>query len=161
MGYIIAYTLGSSAILYSEEIETRNYAEAARNFLEEHPEVSEDNIEFIQEQLDDCRVTKWHPAGTLYYLNGWTVTREYGGHEEGGWYYNAGVPVAVIPVNVVCKPTELPEDVLGEQIEGLKKLLEDNFKHGDIYSVLGGEDVEVRVQSEFGRAFPEHRPIYE
>jgi hypothetical protein len=32
------------------------------------------------------------------YANAYAVEREYGGAEEGGWWYNAGTPLASIPV---------------------------------------------------------------
>ncbi len=32
------------------------------------------------------------------FVNVYAVTRNYGGPEEGGWYYNAGTPLASIPI---------------------------------------------------------------
>lgn len=34
----------------------------------------------------------------LLYVNAYSVTRHYGGPEEGGWYFNAGEPLASIPI---------------------------------------------------------------
>lgn len=34
----------------------------------------------------------------LIYLNVYAVTRHYGGPEEGGWWFNAGEPLASIPL---------------------------------------------------------------
>ena len=34
----------------------------------------------------------------VLYVNAYAVTRHYGGPEEGGWWYNAGEPLASIPV---------------------------------------------------------------
>jgi hypothetical protein len=33
-----------------------------------------------------------------FYVNAYAVTRNYGGPEEGGWYYNAGEPLASVPI---------------------------------------------------------------
>jgi hypothetical protein len=38
---------------------------------------------------------------TLMYLNVYEVTRHFGGHEEGGWWYNHHEPIASIPVKAV------------------------------------------------------------
>ncbi len=34
----------------------------------------------------------------LIYINAYAVTRHYGGAEEGGWWYNAGEPIASVPI---------------------------------------------------------------
>jgi hypothetical protein len=34
----------------------------------------------------------------MLYINAYRVSRVYGGHEEGGWYYDAGEPLAAIPI---------------------------------------------------------------
>lgn len=36
------------------------------------------------------------------YLNVYAVTRHYGGPEEGGWWYNAGQPLASVPIKAVA-----------------------------------------------------------
>lgn len=48
-----------------------------------------------------------------FYINAYAVTRHYGGPEEGGWWYNAGEPLASVPIQAerleVC-PTFVDED---------------------------------------------------
>jgi len=34
----------------------------------------------------------------LLYVNAYSVTRHFGGREEGGWWFNAGEPLASIPI---------------------------------------------------------------
>jgi len=44
----------------------------------------------------------------ILYVNAYAVTRNYGGPQEGGWYFNSGSPLASIPVKAEkrtgCKP---------------------------------------------------------
>ena len=90
---------------------------------------------------------------TVKYVNAYEVGRCYGGPEEGGWWYDAGNPLASIP----CR-TE-------EEIEAAKKLLHDIFdeeynKNGR-YSVIGTDDLVVYVEDDFAAPFPAERPHYE
>ena len=46
-----------------------------------------------------------HPGSeVIMYLNAYSVTRRYGGPEEGGWYYNHREPIASIPIVGVSTP---------------------------------------------------------
>lgn len=38
---------------------------------------------------------------SLIYVNAYTVTRHFGGREEGGWWYNRYEPIASIPVRAI------------------------------------------------------------
>jgi len=42
----------------------------------------------------------------ILYVNVYRVTRHFGGPEEGGWYYNAGEPLASIPFKGMLLSTE-------------------------------------------------------
>ena len=37
----------------------------------------------------------------ILYINVYRTTRHFGGHEEGGWYYNVGEPLASVPIPAV------------------------------------------------------------
>jgi hypothetical protein len=54
----------------------------------------------------DCRPEGYILPGstTLMYVNAYSITRHYGGPQEGGWWYNHGEPIASIPVRAVSKP---------------------------------------------------------
>ena len=49
----------------------------------------------------------------LWYVNVYSMTRHYGGPEEGGWWYNAGEPLASVPVEVGPPPAWVPEAGIG------------------------------------------------
>lgn len=70
------------------------------------------------------------------YVTVYEITREYGGPEEGGWYWNRYVPVCSVPAH---------GDV-NDQIDRLELWFE-REKHGDIYSVLGGTDIAVHAEA--------------
>lgn len=117
----------------------------------------------------------------LVYLNVYAITRHYGGPEEGGWWYNSGVPVACVPMEVDAIDPRLRETDDGDdgplmdelvpesyervqaQIEKLRRMF---IPEGDISSVLGGVDYSFVMEREFGKVWfgkvwPETRPHYE
>lgn len=67
------------------------------------------------------------------YATAYAVTRHYGGPEEGGWWYNHYQRLESIPMM-----NESPEAIR----KHLRKRWEDR-EHGNIYSVLGGTQVQV------------------
>jgi hypothetical protein len=70
------------------------------------------------------------------WLTIYSVERVYGGPEEGGWWYNRLIPIRSIPILL------LPKFVIKFLSSWLFGKYIDN-KYGDIYSVLGGEDLAV------------------
>lgn len=128
---------------------------------------------------------------TIMYVNVYSVTRHYGGHEEGGWWYNHREPMASIPIEaisteghnnscyncyqaregkidpetgkpfVLCKwGFELQPNF--EQKEMMMNHLEQLFgkeREGNIYSVLGGIDIQIVVERHPGERTK--RPFYE
>jgi len=51
----------------------------------------------------DCPPEDYVKPGSdaLLYVNAYQVTRHFGGHEEGGWWYNHHEPIASIPVKAI------------------------------------------------------------
>jgi hypothetical protein len=121
----------------------------------------------------------------ILYVNAYAVTRHWGGREEGGWWYNAGAPLASVPIaaeTVACpggsdgcncgyevngiycaddrhlKPEDSAE--LRRMRAHLRKMFAD-VKEGDIYSVNGGVDLDVWVEERPAHHWPEGRPRYE
>jgi hypothetical protein len=47
----------------------------------------------------------------MKYVNAYIVTRHYGGPEEGGWWFNAGEPLASVPVSDNGDPEVIREDL--------------------------------------------------
>jgi hypothetical protein len=119
-------------------------------------------------------------AGTkqVLYVNLYRVTRHYGGPEEGGWWYNAGEPLASVPIPGIWRSEEMPDaevpsgwkpdtqllPIAMDDFIREKERLMDLFvfeKWGSIYSVRGGADIEVRSEWHVARDWPERRPHYE
>jgi hypothetical protein len=83
------------------------------------------------------------------FINVYEVERRYGGPEEGGWYYN----------HYNCIDTkEVPFSKIDETIESLKK--EYGTGEGDIYSVLGGYEIQILVEEEPAKSVTKERPYY-
>lgn len=109
---------------------------------------------------DDCRLEEGHSCpncrGTgqsdVVYANVYSVTRHYGGCEEGGWWYNHYEPIGSIKID-----PSWDRQIVGET---LNRLYADH-KEGDIYSVLGGTDVSIIFENHFAEAQPQSRPRYE
>lgn len=71
------------------------------------------------------------------WVNVYIVTRHYGGPEEGGWWWNRRECLASVPV---CE---------GDDVAQLELKLGRHFaseKWGDIYSMRGGADIDVRTE---------------
>ena len=117
------------------------------------------------------------------YVNAYEVTREYGGPEEGGWYYDAGEPMASVPVSFPpfnidpyheCDPQEqcdgyetdyvdttiLPDEVV-KRIDQAQQLLRRELSDlNDARSMFTSRLV-ICVCRHIGKSFPVGRPRYE
>lgn len=86
----------------------------------------------------------------MIYVNVYSVTREYGGPEEGGWWYNA--------LNF-----EHSEWVPIEEAEQTKKDLWEEFKgaeRGDIYSARGGVEIVILVEERRAQSETKEKPVW-
>lgn len=109
--------------------------------IEENSKLIEDPI--IRDEIQQLLHSK--------YVNVYVITRNYGGPEEGGWWYNAGH---------FLRGWACPEHLTEEFRSYLEKTFE-YLKEGDIYSVLGGQGVDVIVENQPGQSWPKTRPRYE
>lgn len=83
-------------------------------------------------------------------VNVYEVSRNYGGPEEGGWWYDTGHCV------------ETRRCATRADAERVQAALRDEYpRTGRRSSVLGGDDYEVVIEDGPGRDYPEHRPHYE
>lgn len=123
---------------------------------------------------------------TRLYVNIYDYGRAYGGHEEGGWWFDTGIPIGSIPVEltdaerqsihalaIAVHGEELPNadpdlynkhfnNHLREKAQGVRDQYEKRYPStGNASSVLGGEDYIVCIEDHFARAFPEEKPRYE
>ena len=88
------------------------------------------------------------------YVNAYLVDRMYGGPEEGGWWFDAGVPVE----SIKCTP----EEVRRVEVDRKARCREWNkSRNSDTGSVLSEGRYEVCLQDDFARFWPESRPFYE
>ena len=88
---------------------------------------------------------------SIVFVNVYEVTRHYGGPEEGGWWFNWYVCVETYPTRNKNADTVK---------ENLIKAYEDKA-YGDIYSVLGGTEIHVMIESKPAESQTRERPMYE
>lgn len=83
--------------------------------------------------------------------NAYSENKLYGGPEEGGWYYDAGLPIASIP--------SLPDEA-ESWIEYLAQVAGWASKY-PVSSVLGHDNYEARIEPWFAEEYPSRKPRYE
>lgn len=91
----------------------------------------------------------------IVYVNAYAVSRNWGGPEEGGWWYDSGEPLASIPVR------EEDDTVIELEKKRLMETIGWNRKGLGRYSVNGGEDFEIYVEEHPAKPWPERIPHYE
>lgn len=105
----------------------------------------------IDEDTWCAHQTVWdYHKGVLYYLNAYTAYDVYGGPEEGGWYYRAGHPIAAVPVVVLSRPDQDLNERYEDKIRALRRKLE-----------LYHDNVEIYIELDWPRPFPDRKPHYE
>lgn len=87
----------------------------------------------------------------IVFVNVYEITRHFGGYEEGGWYFNWYQCIESVPVR--NKNSELMQEEMENRYE--------DRKHGNIYSVLGGTDIDVRIEFNPKQSETRERPHYE
>lgn len=120
------------------------------------------------------------------FVNIYEYGRSYGGPEEGGWWFDTGVPIGSIPVDMTIEERQSIHSLAiathGEELPSVdpdlyKKHFENYMREkaigvasdwrkrypetGKASSVLGGEDYRVYVEDHFAQPFPQERPHYE
>lgn len=86
------------------------------------------------------------------FINVYGITRHYGGPEEGGWWYDWYHLVKSVPIR--------NGKALNMRLIKLMKRYRWNAQ-GDISSVLGGEQVYIRLEQFVGESQSTERPHYE
>jgi hypothetical protein len=124
------------------------------------------------------------------YVNVYSAAQAYGGPEEGGWWFDTGVPVASIPVELEDHERDQFDreyhaeagTVLGSSVDpmdyadALDQALKDKawevrnewkqrypFEMSQYTSVLSHryDNYQVVIEDHFARPYPEERPHYE
>lgn len=90
-------------------------------------------------------------GASIWFIAVYDVSRNYGGPEEGGWWYDSGTLIEVHACSTY------------EQAEQLREALREDYPDsGKRYSVLGGDDYDISIGVEIPAAFfPEEIPHYE
>jgi hypothetical protein len=98
-----------------------------------------------------------------WYASTYEVTQEYGGPEEGGWWYSRGFPTGVYhqfrtreEANNYAMKLEMGRK---ERAHQLQQKLKASGDRG--WSRAGEDDIKILVQQHPPRRFPESRPHYE
>lgn len=89
------------------------------------------------------------------YLNAYELERCYGGPEEGGWWFDSGTPVLSYWVGGHPKDLATALQIIYSQWE------EAVATSREYTSVLGGLEIEVRLEDHPAKYFPEETPRYE
>ena len=106
--------------------------------------------------------TWWRELGLRFNWLGWwvtayEVTREWGGPEEGGWWWNYYAPIQTLPLII-------PSFTYGRWASRVRDYLyrrHADRKWGDIYSMAGGVDVIVMTEWCRREYATTERPHYE
>jgi hypothetical protein len=103
-----------------------------------------------------------------YYVNVYDVDRCYGGPEEGSWYYDCGTPnVDAFGTASIKAWSETEAKLLMDKMLQSLKQPNTHIKNGvyvghlSRYSVIGGPDVELQIESLPAARWPTRRPHYE
>ncbi len=93
----------------------------------------------------------------MKYVNCYSISRHYGGSEEGGWWYDCGHPLASVPVS---------DDASSDVLESIRKDLHEKFGQpttgmGRYSMAPKGDDIEIYVEDNFAEPFPQERPRFE
>ena len=91
--------------------------------------------------------------GEIAFFNVYSVTRQYGGHEEGGWWYDHTHLEFTVPFIYNQETALLMIKAHEEKIKDIPR--------GNIESVLGGVEAFVMIEREAGASASEGRPTYE
>lgn len=117
---------------------------------ETFPEHPDPVIRKMEERYGPFR----HPK--LSYVNAYVVNRLYGGSHEGGWWYNAGEPIASFPV---VKGRHKQRKMWNAE-DYLRMTVGWHSRYG-LESVLGADVFEISRQDHFAESYPRERPAYE
>ena len=89
---------------------------------------------------------------TEVWVNVYLSDRQYGGPEEGGWWYDTQQIIRAVPTTL-------------EHATEVKTRMEKEFsnegRRSDIGSVLSEGRYDVHIEDQVGQTTPDHRPRYE
>jgi hypothetical protein len=97
---------------------------------------------------------------TYYSVNLYLVDRAFGGHEEGGWWFEYGEPI-LHPLNRVFDNVDDAGEYLIKNCMAIANQM--NHDRASINSVLSEGEYRFRIgdENEMPAPFPSHKPHYE
>jgi hypothetical protein len=109
----------------------------------------------------DIKIAPGHtwmmPPKHKMYVSAYRVTRHFGGHEEGGWYYDWYEHIATYPRRV--KSLRLP--MVQEKMREMYVHLRSSHGRQGRYSVRGGADIVIVNERTAGESRSLETPHYE
>jgi len=116
-------------------------------------ECSGDSAVFMDITCEACNNEGFEavPENQIVFVNVYSITRHYGGPEEGGWWYDWLECIEVFPVK--NKAADVMADALLEEHA--------HIVHGDISSVLGGTALQVMIEEHPKQSQTREHQIYE
>lgn len=93
------------------------------------------------------------------YVNVYVMTREYGGPEEGGWYYDAWYPTTEDD-DLISKKYNTVEEAEAAYKIMVENVKEENATRYPLHSVLSDGIYEVRLEAYEAEVYPRYRPQY-
>ena len=125
-----------------------------------------DEEDYLEDRNDGSELHFYQPEFPKH-LNVYQITQAYGGPEEGGWWFDAGVPCE----SVVVDSQEEREQVLSRlrtryQLDEQNRYAPepsyvDRQRSRGRTSAAGGYDIRIQEEYEFAQPFPQERPRYE
>lgn len=116
----------------------------------------------------EARIIAREVDGDEIWLNAYIISREYGGPQEGGWWWNRRSCIhseAAIQVKMWDFSEDTDEGVPNpEALHDALARLCDRYRDlawGDINSVNGGRDIEVLAEAKRAETESANRPMYE
>lgn len=93
----------------------------------------------------------------MYYINEYSINREYGGPEEGGWWYETG---KYITCHGIAAAFTLALNIKEEKLPIVIRKREEENQH-PTGSVLCTGWSTIFIDTEPGKDYPTKKPIYE
>ena len=110
--------------------------------------------------IDNHTKEKSYPLlDAVYYVNVYETGRGYGGPEEGGWWFDFGIPTDEIPNSYKCFSTEMKDLILKEKRDLIYELNKGRYPPE---STANNSDwLIVCTETHKAKCYPEYIPRYE
>lgn len=125
-----------------------------------------DDVSHAEEQAkdySDCPIATIKLDTTLYYIHKHEVGLQYGGPEEGGWWYESGSPcgdwVPLGPFKSEDEAYAKCRELNDQEHDRAKE--EEDYDYTSVLSYRSNHYAYSISETTIMRSYPEHRPYYE